>query len=271
MNNTGKVLGLGVVALGGWLLFGKKTPAPPVPEEGGPTLVIIPGEPYYSGAPDGYANITPSPLVVGTTGNKAIVTVTNNSVYAGTAIKAPCTFKIYYAIQVPDGTANMVYGEQTIAFAKDEQKTVTFTFNVPATGYLGVGKAYVYLKNPADPNPFAYLAMATIAVTVNAAAGVNVTLRARNAPGLVKYWIAMCATYPSSNFVPKANPIVWNNIPANTSQQWVIFGGYDANFQPVSTPNAWVGVGFSTPFQNGKTYYWDFATGILLDENFNWM
>jgi len=216
--------------------------------------------------------ITPSPLVEGSTGNKAVVTVKNTSVYTGTTTSAPFTFKIYYAIQVPDGTANMVWGEQTIAFAKDEQKTVTFTFNVPATGYLGVGKAYAFLANPAVP--LTAIASATpVAVTVNAAAGatVNVTLRAKNAPANARYWIAMCSTYQSSDFIPIANPIAWNNIPANTSQQWVIFGCYDVNYQPISTPSAWHGVGFSTPFVNGKTYYWDFATGILLDEYFNWM
>ena len=54
MNSTGKwVLGLGVVVLGGWLLFRKKTPA--IPED--VTLIIIPGVPYY-GIPDGYAGIT---------------------------------------------------------------------------------------------------------------------------------------------------------------------------------------------------------------------
>jgi hypothetical protein len=216
--------------------------------------------------------ITPSPLVEGSTGNKAVVTVKNTSVYTGTTTSAPFIFKIYYGIQVPDGTANMVWGEQTIAFAKDEQKTVTFTFNVPS-GYSGAGKAYALLENPADPNPFAYLAMTTLAVTVNAAAGttVNVTLRARNAPANARYWMALCSTYQSSDFIPIANPIAWNNIPANTSQQWVIFGCYDVNYQPISTPNAWHGIGFSNPFVNGKTYYWDFATGILLDEYFNWM
>ena len=126
--------------------------------------------------------ITPSPLVAGSTGNKAVVTVTNTSVYAGTVTKAPYTFNVAINIQVPDGTANMVYGEQTIAFAPNEQKTVTFTFNVPS-GYSGAGKAYALLENPADPNPFAYLAMTTLAVTVTSLWKVGTIL------GLPNSWI----------------------------------------------------------------------------------
>ena len=217
--------------------------------------------------------ITPSPLVAGSTGNKAVVTVTNTSVYAGTTIKAPFTFNVAINIQVPDGTTSTWGGNLgTLFLAAGATGTYTWTFNIPSTATPGVGRAYAFLANPAVP--LTAIASATpVAVTVNAAAGatVNVTLRARNAPANARYWIAMCSTYQSSDFIPIANPIAWNNIPANTSQQWVIFGCYDVNYQPISTPNAWHGVGFSTPFVNGKTYYWDFATGILLDEYFNWM
>jgi hypothetical protein len=218
--------------------------------------------------------VTPSPLVVGSTGNKAVVTVTNTSVYAGTTTKAPFTFNVAITIQVPDGTTS-TWGDNlgTLFLAAGATGTYTWTFNIPSTATPGVGRAYAFLANPAVP--LTAIASATpVAVTVNAAAGatVNVTLRARNAPANAAYWIALCATYPYfSGFIPIANPIAWNNIPANTSQDYVIFACYNASQQPISTINGGLAVGFSKPFVNGKTYYWDFATGILLDEYFNWM
>jgi len=221
------------------------------------------------------SSVTPSPLIEGSTGNKAVVTVKNESVYTGTTIKAPYTFDVAITIQIPDGSLP-TWGNHlgTLSLAAGATGTYTWTFSIPSGAVAGAGRAYASIYETGGANPFNSLGNATpVAVTVNAAAGttVNVTLRAKNAPANARYWMALCSTYQSSNFIPIANPIAWNNIPANTSQQWVIFGCYDVNYQPISTPSAWHGVGFSTPFVNGKTYYWDFATGILLDEYFNWM
>lgn len=100
---------------------------------------------------------------------------------------------------------------------------------------------------------------------------VTVTLKARNAPSNAQYWIAMCGTYPSCSYTPIGNSIIWQNIPGSTPQNWVMFGAYDAAYGQLATPNAWHGVGFARAFENGKTYYWDFQSGLLLDENLQWM
>lgn len=163
MTSKGKwVLGLGAVLLGGWLLFRKKIPAAEITPTGAMTLEIIP-----AGTPSGYAGITPSPLVAGSTGNKAIVTVTNTSVYAGTAIKAPFTFNVGINIQVPDGTTT-TWGSNlgTLFLAAGATGQYTWTFNIPTTATPGVGKGYAFIANPAVP--LTAIASATpVAVTVN--------------------------------------------------------------------------------------------------------
>ena len=208
------------------------------------------------------------PLIEGSTGNIAGVTVKNTSVYAGTTTKAPA--RLYVVVNVDVGITPLLRQASEIDFAAGETKTLDYTFAIPS-GKSGAAVGIASLGY--IPTGTILQGNVTRDFTISPAAGatVNVTLRARNAPANAVYWMAMCATYQESDLIPIANPIAWNNIPANTSQTWVIFGCYNASQQPISTPNAWSGIGFSTPFVNGKTYYWDFATGILLDEYFNWM
>lgn len=114
------------------------------------------------------AGVTPSPWVRGSSGNKVTVTVTNNSVYTGTTTKAPFTFNMLIQIQIPDGN-NVTWGSNlgSLYLAAGATGTYTFTFSIPSTATPGAGKVYAFVKNPADPNPFAYLASATpLAVTL---------------------------------------------------------------------------------------------------------
>jgi len=101
---------------------------------------------------------------------------------------------------------------------------------------------------------------------------VSITLRGRNAPANAAYWAAVCASVPTSPVVGIDVPIAWQNIPSSTSQDYIIVVCYDADFHLLQDlPNINVGVGFNRPFEDGKTYYWDFSMGLLLDENFQYM
>ena len=95
---------------------------------------------------------------------------------------------------------------------------------------------------------------------------VSVTLRPRNAPANAAYW---AVTFPNLviGYMSIYTPMTLSSIPSSDPQKWMIIGCVDANYQRISTPNAFSAVSFSRPFENGKTYYWDFATGKLLDEN----
>ncbi len=103
-------------------------------------------------------------------------------------------------------------------------------------------------------------------------AAVTVTLRALNPPANAAYWCAFCKQYQSCDWVPISQPIVWANIPPDT----LIYGGasggwgimitcYDANYVLLAAPNTNHNIGFSKPFTDGWTYYWDFFQGLLLD------
>lgn len=102
-----------------------------------------------------------------------------------------------------------------------------------------------------------------------APSAVTVTLKALNPPAEAEYWAALCGSYPSCDFIPISQTITWSNIPPDTPKQWVIFGCYDAGYNALNTPNAWNGVGFSNPFTDGWTYFWDFPRGLLLDPYMN--
>lgn len=141
--NVKVVLGVGAAAILGWILFFRKgTPGETATPSATVGLSIVSAG--YSGE---YGGITP--LVEGTVGNQAIVTVINTSVYTGTAIKAPFTFSVGITIQIPDGTvawSNL----GTLALAAGETKTYTFTFTIPyGTPYIGTGKGRAFIANPA--------------------------------------------------------------------------------------------------------------------------
>ncbi len=114
------------------------------------------------------AGVTPSPWVRGSSGNRASVWITNNSVYTGSATKAPFTFNVLIQIQIPDGTnVSWGYNLGSVYLAAGAIGSYTYTFSIPTTATPGVGKVYAFVKDPANPNPFAYLAQATpLAVTL---------------------------------------------------------------------------------------------------------
>jgi hypothetical protein len=102
-----------------------------------------------------------------------------------------------------------------------------------------------------------------------AAGLVSISLRARNAPSNAAYWGAICASYPTCPFTSIDAPIVWENIPPSTSQDYILVVPFDSNFHSLlDLPNVNIPVGFSRPFEDDKIYWWDFERGLLLDEFF---
>ncbi len=74
--------------------------------------------------------IAPVTLVAGSNGNTMAVTITNNTVYAGTSNKAPYTFKVH-GVLVAYG-AKVVDANRSVALGPGEVKTISWTFGVPA-------------------------------------------------------------------------------------------------------------------------------------------
>jgi len=100
-----------------------------------------------------------------------------------------------------------------------------------------------------------------------AAGLVSISLRAYNAPSNVAFWGAICASYPTCPVTGIDSPIVWQNIPPSTSQDYILVVGFDSDYRPLSDlPNTNIAVGFSRPFEDDKIYWWDFERGLLLDE-----
>jgi hypothetical protein len=131
----------------------------------------------------------------------------------------------------------------------------------PGNGW-GVRLASIALDQPGS-----YSGVFTLEMD-EAGAPVSVTLRGRNAPSNAAYWAAVCASYPTCPIVGIDVPIAWENIPPGTSQDFILVACYDAGLSLLQDlPNINTGVGFSEPFEDGRTYYWDFSTGLLLDEN----
>ncbi len=155
----------------------------------------------------------------------------------------------------------------TITKPNGQAVTLTAAYNQDQVAAPNIGYAVVFQGLLLDA-PGVWKATQVLSMEAAGAANVTVTLKPRNAPANAAYWVAMCGTYPGSDYIPIANPITWSNVPAGTPQQWVIFGCFDTAKNMLQTPNAWYGVTFSRPFEDGKTYYWDFVAGLLLDESF---
>lgn len=100
---------------------------------------------------------------------------------------------------------------------------------------------------------------------------VDVTVRQKNAPGNAVTWFALCNTYQSMLPVALASDILWVGVPPNTPVVGIIFGCKDASGSDISCPNCNIDLGWSTPFQDGGVYYWNFATGMFEDSNGNIM
>lgn len=120
--------------------------------------------------------------------------------------------------------------------------------------------------------------VASGAVLYNPPATVTVNLKCKNAPAGAAYWVVMCKWYQQQPFpFPGINSsIIWTNIPPDTpiyggpSGSWgIMVTVYDANNNLISAPNTNTNLGFSTNFNNGWTYTWDFARGLWLDPNGN--
>lgn len=152
------------------------------------------------------------------------------------------------------------------------QVTTPVDCQVPVDASLGLKDAlvgvgsYIYPTIVLDDYEIVPNAIEVVAA---GPAMVTVTLRALNPSASAAYWIAMCNTYPYSDYIPISQDIVWVDVLPSTPQDGVIFGAYNSLYQRLECPNCWHGVGFATPFEDGKIYYWDFSRGLLLDENFN--
>ncbi len=125
--NAVGILGLvaGIVGLG--VLFrSQKAQASGNSGPGSIAIKIIPAAPRVAGR---YAAAVGSNLVEGSTGNTALITLTNNTVYTGTTTKAPYTFTLVARIMV--GSTKVLEASQVVAMGAGETKTVSFSFNVP--------------------------------------------------------------------------------------------------------------------------------------------
>ncbi len=109
-----------------------------------------------------YAAATGAALVSGSVGNTAVVTLTNNSVYAGTSTKAPYTFVLAAKILVAGSPVLDVL--RSIPMGPGEKKTISLPFDIPA-GVYGSGTAYAALMDQAAAKVLASAVAASITVT----------------------------------------------------------------------------------------------------------
>lgn len=147
---TKTLLVVGAAAGLGYLAYrASQQPAPP--QEGlGPggriTLQIIPAD---GGVGYGGIGAIPTSVMEGSTGNQAVVTVTNTSVYAGSTTKAPYTFGLQLQVAWADNTIIQVLpgvvGTLTpLALAASATGSVTWSFTIPY-GRSGAARATAIL------------------------------------------------------------------------------------------------------------------------------
>ncbi len=145
-NKGGILLGLGALVGGVFFLTRKK-------KDGGGdgdnlSLVIIPaGISSMIGAEIG---AMPSSLQAGSKGNIARLTVTNTTVYTGTTVLAPYTFKVHGAVW--SGAPIFLSISQDLSMAPGETQTLDFLFDVPITA-TGQYQATAFLNQTNDVNP----------------------------------------------------------------------------------------------------------------------
>jgi len=153
-------LGIGATVAGIAVLAIRAKEAPPVSV----TLEIIPGRVIGRGIA-----ALPGTLREGMTGNIARVTITNNSVYAGTTVKAPwmfpCLINIVYGPSNYRVAGGLLGGN--FALAAGETKSFDVPFDLPY-GYSGAGTARAALyARPGDTEELA--STPTLNITVEAA------------------------------------------------------------------------------------------------------
>ena len=261
--NMKVALGIGAAAVLGWLLFFRKgTAGKAATPDATVRFSILPAG--YSGE---YGAIPT--LAEGTTGNQAVVTVKNNSVYTGTTIKAPFTFNVAINIQVPDGTTSTWGGNLgTLALAADATGTYTFTFSIPyGTPNTGPGKGYAFLANPAVP--LTAIASATpVAVTVTPAGTPGmVTFKLSNIPAGAEQWLILTDVETTSTYFPASQPILKPVPPNQTFDVIMLLAGYP--YAPGSIQS--MRIRLLSPLSLGQVYslgWWGDPSGLgglLLD------
>ena len=207
-------------------------------------------------------------LVEGSTGNIARLTITNTSTKAGQPVAY--TFGLTGVVTV--GGYGVLNINEQLTVAAGATITKDYAFSIPS-GIYGAGSGQVTLMNTVRSASFGN---ALASFTVSQAApdpnqNVTVILRAYRAPSNAAKWIFMCNAIPYFDPpYPAISSPITKTVPANTPRM-VIFGAFDAADNMIQSPNAWNGVGFSRLFENGKTYYWDFQTGLLLDSSYQMM
>ena len=238
-NNTSKILlAAGALIAGIWFfLLRKKEEAPP----GG-------------GTPGGAADIRLSNL-----------TLDRNNVPPGTPVTVSVTAT---NVGTASGSKTVTLsgdfsGSKTVTLSPQQSTVVSFTVTPTAVGTYNItvdGLTASLVCQQAAPST------------------VTVTVKAYKPPAQATHWFIMTDGIYSMEPVPISQPIQWQNIPANSVQGsaggYVLAGcgyGWPSNWVDVPCPNCGQGVGFSRLLEDGKTYYWDFSRGILLDWNYEFM
>jgi hypothetical protein len=234
-NNTSKILlAAGALIAGIWFfLLRKKEEAPP----GG-------------GTPGGAADIRLSNL-----------TLDRNNVPPGTPVTVSVTAT---NVGTASGSKTVTLsgnfsGSKTVTLPPQQSTVVLFTVIPTAVGTYNItvdGLTASLVCQQAAPST------------------VTVTVKAYKPPAQATHWFIMTDGIYSMEAVPINDPIIWRNIPANSVQQGVLAGcGYWQGGSWVDVPctNCGHSVGFSRLLEDGKTYYWDFSRGILLDWNYEFM
>jgi len=134
MNETGKnVVALGIIGAIGYGVY-KLVKGPAAPAGGAGyvpagevRLTIVP-----AGAVGMRVGSLPASVVEGSLGNMAVISITNNSVYAGTTVKAPYTFGIRMRMQTGASLPSDVFLiTEAMACLAGETKTRGVMFSVP--------------------------------------------------------------------------------------------------------------------------------------------